>query len=165
MNAKDQEVLSTPQSDYSLMTWEELSGYVAKNRLDIFQRTPLDLRKYRAFNYKVIQQYGSIMNFIQTVKLKWPSPIVAKGAAFEFDEDVCVQYNDWPYGIDPEVVHLVVWTKFSLEEAGVEGDLSDAERKRIDNYVEETFRKEKSLGAANVSVMSKGGIAPNADTK
>lgn len=153
MNKKDQEILGTPQSDYSLLTWKQLSDFVADNRLDIFQRTPLDLRKYRAFNYKVIQQYGSIMNFIQTVKLKWPSPIVPKGKAFEFDEDVYVQYNDWPYGIDPEVVHLVVWTKFPLEEAGEEGDLSDAERKRIDDYVEKTFRQEKSLGAENVSLV------------
>ena len=152
MNPKDQEILRTRQSDYTLMTWKELSQYVADNRLDVFQRTPLDLRKYRAFNYQVIQQYGSIMNFIQTVKLKWPSPIVPKGKAFEFEEDVCVQYNDWPYGIDPEVVHLVVWTKFALEEAGEEGDLSDAERKRIDDYVQKTFRDEKSLGAENVSI-------------
>lgn len=154
MGPRDIEVLSTPQDNYKLMTWETLSQYVADNRLDIFQRTPLDLRKYRAFNYKVIQQYGSIMNFIQTVKLKWPSPIVPKGKAFEYEEDICVQFNDWPYGIEKEVIHLVVWTKFSLEETGEEGDLSDAERKRIDDFVEERFRK--PLGAKNVSVVRRG---------
>ena len=92
------------------------------------------------------------MNFIQTVKLKWASPVVAKGKAFEYEEDVCVQFNDWPYGIDPEVIHLVVWTKFPFEEAGEDGDLSDAERTRIDDFVDEKFRK--PLGAENVSGMS-----------
>lgn len=89
------------------------------------------------------------MNFIQNEKLKWPSPIVAKGKAFEYEEDICVQFNDWPYGIEKEVVHLVVWTKFPLEEAGNAGDLSDAERRRIDKFVDQRFRK--PLGAENVS--------------
>ncbi len=145
---KDQEILSTPQSAYHLMPWSELSEHIKNNRLDIFQRTPLDLRKYCAFNYSVVQQYGSILDFIQKVKLHWDSPIVAKKAPFEEEEDIKVQWNDWPYGIQEGVVHLVVWVKFAFEEERPNGDLSERERKRIDGFVEERFRKK--LGAEKV---------------
>jgi hypothetical protein len=49
-------------------------------------------------------------------------------------------YNDWPYGIDPDIVHLVVWTKFELED-DVETGLSTAEsHQQIDDYVQRTFK-------------------------
>lgn len=55
-------------------------------------------------------------------------------------EDIRILYNDWPYGVDPSIVHLVVWTKFQLEEDPSTGDLSDRGRAQIDDYVEVTFR-------------------------
>ncbi|CAN9332563.1 unnamed protein product [Alternaria alternata] len=50
------------------------------------------------------------MNFIVNERLKWGS-MEPKGKPFEFDEDIKILYNDWPYGIDADVVHLVVWTR------------------------------------------------------
>lgn len=59
-------------------------------------------------------------------------------------DDIKTLYNDWPYGIDPRIVHLVVWTKFELESAPVtdenpNGDLTPEFRKKISDYVDETF--------------------------
>jgi hypothetical protein len=52
---------------------------------------------------------------------------------------VKILYNDWPYGIDADIVHLVVWTKFELEDDEETG-LSTAESHgEIDAYVERTF--------------------------
>jgi hypothetical protein len=34
--------------------------------------------------------------------------------------------NDWPHGIDPDIPHLVVWTKFGFDEDAVMGDLMEA---------------------------------------
>jgi hypothetical protein len=55
--------------------------------------------------------------------------------------DLKILYNDWPYGIDSKIVHLVVWVKFELEEDSVTGDLTDQARAGIEAYVEQTFRQ------------------------
>ncbi|KAF2124390.1 hypothetical protein P153DRAFT_370834 [Dothidotthia symphoricarpi CBS 119687] len=62
-----------------------------------------------------------------------------KGRPFEFDEDVKILYNDWPYGIDPAIIHLVVWTKFELEDDPETGVSTPESRKQIDEYVTRVF--------------------------
>ena len=57
---------------------------------------------------------------------------------FEAD-DIKILYNDWPYGIDKSIVHLVVWTKFVLEDDPETEDLTPKMRKDIDEYVAGTF--------------------------
>lgn len=47
--------------------------------------------------------------------------------------------NDWPYGVEKDIVHIVVWTKFELAEDPATGDLTDAARKDIDDYVQKKF--------------------------
>lgn len=54
-------------------------------------------------------------------------------------DDLKILYNDWPYGVEKGIVHLVVWTKFELDEDPVTGDLTDAMRKQIDDFVRKTF--------------------------
>lgn len=54
-------------------------------------------------------------------------------------EDIRILYNDWPYGVEDGIIHLVVWTKFNLEEDPATGDLTPRARKEIDNYVKQTF--------------------------
>lgn len=54
-------------------------------------------------------------------------------------DDITILYNDWPYGIDSRIKHLVVWTKFELEDDPETG-LSTAESHRqIDDFVQRTF--------------------------
>jgi len=54
-------------------------------------------------------------------------------------DDIKILYNDWPYGIDEKIVHLVVWTKFDLEDDPATDDLTPEARKEIDEYVNRTF--------------------------
>ena len=54
-------------------------------------------------------------------------------------DDIKILYNDWPYGIDEKIVHLVVWTKFDLEDDPATDDLTPKARQEIDQYVKETF--------------------------
>ena len=76
--------------------------------------------------------------------------MVVKGnKPFEAAEDVKILRNDWPYGIDPRIVHLVVWTKFELVDDPATGYLTDAARAEIDEYVNKTFAA--VCGADNVS--------------
>jgi hypothetical protein len=59
-------------------------------------------------------------------------------------DDYKILYNDWPYGIDQRVVHLIVWTKFQLPAGRVSatnpnGDLTPEARAQINHFVDETF--------------------------
>lgn len=51
-----------------------------------------------------------------------------------------ILYNDWPYGVEEGIIHLVVWTKFTFEDDPVADDLTPYARKEIDDFVESTFR-------------------------
>lgn len=88
------------------------------------------------------------MEFVLSKRLGWKEPISAEGKPFEKDTDIKILWNDWPYGIDPKIVHLVVWTKFELKDDLETGDLTDEARSEIDAFVEETFRKK--VGKENV---------------
>lgn len=57
----------------------------------------------------------------------------------EETDDIKILYNDWPYGIDPDIVHLVIWTKFDLEEDPGRNDLTPEARRQIDGFVSRTF--------------------------
>jgi hypothetical protein len=136
---KDRGIISTLDSEYEIDSWAVVQQKVAQNRLDLFQRVPSDLRRYLGFSWKLKQDYGSVMNFILNSRLQWTLPITPRGRPFEFDDDIKILRNDWPYGIDRRITHLVVWTKFSLEEDPATGDLTDAARAEIDAYVRKTF--------------------------
>lgn len=54
-------------------------------------------------------------------------------------EDIKILYNDWPYGVEKSIIHLVVWTKFELEDDPATDDLTPTARKEIDDCVKKTF--------------------------
>ena len=63
--------------------------------------------------------------------------------------DIKILYNDWPYGVDKDIIHLVVWTKFSFEDDPETNDLTPKAREEIDDYVQKTFCSR--IPAKNVS--------------
>ena len=92
------------------------------------------------------------MDFVLQQRLGWKIPIESEGKSFKTNEDLKVLCNDWPYGIDERIVHLVIWTKFVLEDDPETDDLTVEARKEIEEYVEETFWKR--VGKENVSISS-----------
>ncbi|KAI0879001.1 hypothetical protein GGS24DRAFT_317380 [Hypoxylon argillaceum] len=138
-NAKDQGILSTPDEEYHLHTWPEVQKLILDNRLDLFQRVPSELRRYLEFTWRLKRDYGSVMNFILSQRLQWDMPITPRGRPFEYEEDVKILWNDWPYGIDKKIVHIVVWTKFDLEDDPATDDLTEKARAEIDAFVLKTF--------------------------
>lgn len=137
---KDRGIISTPDSEYHVLSWDEVRRIAGANRLDHFQRVPSELRRYKAYTFNLAKTYGSVASFILNQRLQWSAPIEARGRPFEFEDDFKILVNDWPYGIDPRILHLVVWTKFDLEEDPATGDLTDQARKEIDDFVTRTFR-------------------------
>ncbi|KAI0482377.1 hypothetical protein GGR56DRAFT_184017 [Xylariaceae sp. FL0804] len=140
LSPKDIGIISTPDSEYHVSTWPEVREIVADNRLERFQRLPSELRKYLAYSWKLKQDHGSVMDFVLNHRLQWEAPVKPRGRPFEFDDDMKILWNDWPYGIDKRIVHLVVWTKFDLEEDSATDDLTDQARAEIESYVDKTFR-------------------------
>ncbi|KAI1103307.1 hypothetical protein F4804DRAFT_310353 [Jackrogersella minutella] len=139
LSAKDVGIIGTPDAAYQAATWAEVQGIVAENRLGAFRRVPSDLRRYLEHTWALKRDYGSVMDFVLTRRLRWDAPVTPRGAPFELDDDVKILWNDWPYGIDTRIVHLVVWTKFELAEDPVTTDLTDEARAAIDGYVQKTF--------------------------
>jgi hypothetical protein len=163
-NEKDRNILATPDSEFRRLSWPEVQELIQTNRIDLFQRVPSDLRRYKAYTWKLKQQYGSVMNYVMAERLKWQD-LVPQGEPFSnsgktiitwlyavrsltlFIDDIKILLNDWPYGIDTRIVHIVVWVKFQLEEDAISGDLTNAARRQIDFYVDYTFKDH--VGAGN----------------
>lgn len=70
-NEKDRLILSTRDSDYKRQSWEEVKKTILENRIDLFDRLPSDLRRYRKYNAIQKGEYGSVMEFIMQERLKW----------------------------------------------------------------------------------------------
>ncbi|KAE9968904.1 hypothetical protein EG328_007170 [Venturia inaequalis] len=138
LSDKDRRLIGSWDSDYDRLTWDEVKEIIAANRIDEFQRVPSDLRRYRQYIYNLQNTHGSVLKYIQNNLLRWPT-LDPKGPPFTCPTDVKILYNDWPYGLDERIIHLVVWTKFELEEDERTGDLTDAARNQIQDYVDHTF--------------------------
>ncbi|OJJ46969.1 hypothetical protein ASPZODRAFT_25055 [Penicilliopsis zonata CBS 506.65] len=135
--------LSTPDELYQRQGWETVTEIVRTNRIDRFQRVPSDLRKYLQYTAQIKAKYGSVMKFVVRERLRFgegePEDLRPRGKPFEYDEDIKILYNDWPYGVEKDIVHLVVWTKFELEDDPATDDLTPKARREIEEYVQKTF--------------------------
>ena len=149
LKPKERAIIGTPDSEYHILTWDEVRQVIAINALGAFQRIPSDLRRYLAYNHYLKEEHGSVMNFVLRERLAWAEPIVPDGKPFEKESDIKILWNDWPYGIDAKIVHLVVWTKFDLEDDPKTDDLTDEARALIEEFVRRTFRD--VVGDENVS--------------
>ncbi|CBF75338.1 hypothetical protein AN3808.2 [Aspergillus nidulans FGSC A4] len=136
-------ILSTPDEQYQRQGWELVRKIVETNRIDLFQRLPSDLRRYLQFKEQIVAKYGSIMRFVVKERLGWgegtAEDLKPKGHPFEYEEDMRILHNDWPYGLEEGIVHLVVWTKFALEDDLATDDLTPRARQEIDDFVKRTF--------------------------
>lgn len=85
-------------------------------------------------------------------RLKWtPSPrsTAETGPIFDYEDPVAFQNphdyqilpNDWPYGLDQGIVHLIVWLKNRLEVEPTRGDLTPKSRAQVDDFIQWKFVK------------------------
>ncbi|KAJ5234159.1 uncharacterized protein N7469_003327 [Penicillium citrinum] len=58
---------------------------------------------------------------------------------FADPEDYKILRNDWPYGLQPGISHLVVWSRTPIPVEDGEGHLTDESRALIDDFVQRTF--------------------------
>ncbi|TGO38795.1 hypothetical protein BHYA_0067g00260 [Botrytis hyacinthi] len=149
LSQKDIHILLTPDSASRELSWPAVRDLIRTNRLDLFQRKPSQLRKYLEYCYAIKQTHGSMMRFILDEKLQWnESDLCARDAPFRNEHEYKILINDWPYGIDEKIVHLVVWTKFAMEDDLETGDTRDDVKREIQTWVDRVFGEK--CGGENV---------------
>jgi len=108
------------------------------------------------------EQYGNITNYLCATRLHWtPRQEGEAGSTFAYNNatpfadpaDYRILVNDWPYGLSPNITHLVVWLKTPIPTEPETGDVTAAARGLIEGFVERTFvgrLKEKGAGVDQV---------------
>ncbi|THX08923.1 hypothetical protein D6D18_01412 [Aureobasidium pullulans] len=90
-NEKDKQILATPDSDYRRLSWPEVQDLIRKNRIDLFQRVPSDLRRYKGYTAKLKKEHGSVLSFVMSERLRWQD-LVPQGEPFSNPE--YLRYNN-----------------------------------------------------------------------
>jgi len=102
-----------------------------------------------AWSAETKAQYGSMTNYLIQHRLPWGSPPFTYNSATPFEDpsDYKILLNDWPYGVTPNITHIVVWGKTPIATDSTRGDVTDESREIIKDFVERMFAKR--LGDAN----------------
>ncbi|KAK9240106.1 hypothetical protein V1525DRAFT_396012 [Lipomyces kononenkoae] len=139
-----------PDSAFERFSWERLKDIIRENKLELLTRVPSDLRKYLIWKTQIIKQHGSVANFVLFERLNWgPDPALAKPISkelFEVRDDYKMLMNDFPYGFDDGIIHVVVWTKNPIpiaQTGSPTADITPEVRQKLTTFVD-TIRE--SLG-------------------
>ncbi|RKF72873.1 N-acetylglucosamine-induced protein 1 [Golovinomyces cichoracearum] len=148
LGTKDEHILRIPEAEFKILEWASVRELIINNKTGNFQRRPSDLRRYLEFSHRMREVYGSIKTFLLQERLNWRENLNPIGTSFENPSDWKILCNDWPYGIENRIVHLVVWTKFPLKMNGNSGELCPDAVHMVSHFVNTTFAD--PLGAENV---------------
>lgn len=150
----DRQVLAQTDEEFVYHDWDDLKSIIARNDLGVLKRKPSDLIRYLAWTKSIKAQYGSITNYICQCRLHWHLPDTAStpatadsGPVFPFrnpipfadPSDYKILRNDWPYGLTPDITHIVVWLRTPVAVKESTGDVTDESRALIENFVQTTF--------------------------
>lgn len=87
--------------------------------------------------------YGSMTNYILANRLPkaWGSPPFMPTSAIPFADasDYRVLLNDWPYGLESGISHIVVWSRTLIPTDPDTGDVTAESRSLIENFVKGYF--------------------------
>ena len=100
--------------------------------------------------YDLRKQYGSVLSFIQYERLHWHDTIPSGEPPFANSSDYKILCNDWPYALEPSIVHLVVWVKFELESDETTDYLTPGGRQQIEDFVSRAFCGEGGMSREQV---------------
>ena len=129
------------------------------------RRQPSELRRYIQWSSDTKNAYGTIFNYICQQRLHW-TPKVSNdpraGLQFEYknpvpfvdEEDYKILPNDWPYGLEDGITHIVVWLKNRVPTEPVRGDMTPEGRKMVGDFVRKKFQdRVKNLPGSEEKVM------------
>ncbi|KAI9799941.1 MAG: hypothetical protein M1825_004312 [Sarcosagium campestre] len=139
------------QEIYRPMNWAEVRSLIENNNLSELTRSPIDLHRYASWKSSIQNDYNDVSAFIYQNRLGW-EPLSRPRqeefqSLFEYHDrrlfanprDYKILKNDWPYGVEADITHLVVWLKTPIPVTDGEGDITEQARKTIQAFVEKTF--------------------------
>ncbi|KAJ9645693.1 hypothetical protein H2199_002732 [Coniosporium tulheliwenetii] len=157
LTARDRQQLEADDSTFTPHSWASLAAIIRTNRLEDLLRYPSDLRRYLSWSASTRAAYGSITAFLLQERLHWtplPSLDPEAGPQFEFvneipfadARDYKILRNDWPYGLEDGIVHLVVWLKTPIPTTPDTGDLTRRSRELVEGFMARVFRRAAGEG-------------------
>ncbi|KAG6033641.1 hypothetical protein E4U41_006850 [Claviceps citrina] len=139
----DRWVLSQTDEEFEKHDWEDLEQIIGTNQLSVLKRSPSDLRRYMAWTAETRAQYGSMLHYLLVNRLpaSWGQPPFAPESHIPFEKtsDYRVLLNDWPYGLERNITHLVVWTRTPIPTDDDKGDLTAESRALVAGFVRRCF--------------------------
>lgn len=88
-------------------------------------------------------EYGSMSNYLMKHRLPkaWGSPPFKPTSTTPFEDpsDYRVLINDWPYGMMPNMTHIVVWSRTTIPTDPETGDMTTESRDTVKNFVKRFF--------------------------
>ncbi|KAG5924072.1 hypothetical protein E4U61_001728 [Claviceps capensis] len=139
----DRWVLSQTDQEFKKHDWQDLKQIIKTNQLSILKRTPSDLRRYMSWTANTKAQYGSMTNYLLANRLppSWEHPPFAPESNIPFDRpsDYRILLNDWPYGLESSITHLVVWTRTPIPTDDGMGDMTPESRALVAGFVKRCF--------------------------
>ncbi|KAH8589232.1 hypothetical protein B0O99DRAFT_637162 [Bisporella sp. PMI_857] len=139
----DRWVLSLTDEEFKYHDWEDMRKIIGDNNLSILKRKPSDLRKYMSWTSETKKEYGSMTNYLLVNRLPkhWGQPpfTPVSTTPFEDHSDYRVLVNDWPYGLTPDITHIVVWSRTLIPTNPETGDMTDESRNVVEDFVKRFF--------------------------
>ncbi|KAM4055263.1 hypothetical protein HRG_006059 [Hirsutella rhossiliensis] len=139
----DKWVLSQTDDEFKKHGWTDLEQIIETNNLSVLKRKPSDLRRYIKWTADIKAQYGSMSQYILANRLpqSWGQPPFTPSSQVPFASpaDYKVLLNDWPYGLDPEITHIVVWSRTPIPTDPETGDMTPESRALVQNFVKMYF--------------------------
>lgn len=119
------------------------SWWLEENNLSVLQRKPSDLQRYMKWTAEIKIEYGSMSNYLMKHRLPkaWGSPPFKPTSTTPFEDpsDYRVLINDWPYGMMPNMTHIVVWSRTTIPTDPETGDMTTESRDTVKNFVKRFF--------------------------
>jgi hypothetical protein len=88
-------------------------------------------------------QYGSMTQYLLANRLPkaWGQPPFTPESDVPFgsESDYKVLLNDWPYGLEPNITHIVVWTRTTIATDNEKGDMTPESRALVAGFVKQYF--------------------------
>lgn len=108
-------------------------------------------------------EYGSMTNYLMAHRLPktWgPPPFKpASDVPFADPSDYRVLINDWPYGMTPNMTHIVVWSRTPIETDNVRGDMTPESRKVVSDFIQRFFIDRLGPGGGDQVLWFKNWVA------
>ncbi|KAK2593774.1 hypothetical protein QQS21_008535 [Conoideocrella luteorostrata] len=139
----DRWVLSQTDKEFKRHDWDDLKQVIETNNLSVLKRAPSDLKRYMAWTAETKAQYGSMIQYLLANRLpkSWGQPPFTPDSdvPFEKPSDYRVLLNDWPYGLEPNITHIVVWTRTVIPTDSDQGDMTPESRRLVRDFVRRYF--------------------------